>query len=50
MVKIKIEKLLTDNKTLMLAYDQGLEHGPIDFNETNIVFDSHYHLIAGIGL
>jgi len=46
MVKIKIEKLLTDNKTLMLAYDQGLEHGPIDFNETNI--DPHYMINIGI--
>ena len=46
MVKIKIEKLLTDNKTLMLAYDQGLEHGPIDFNDINI--DPHYMINIGI--
>jgi class I fructose-bisphosphate aldolase len=32
-----INKLLTDNRTLMLAYDQGLEHGPsTDFNLNNV--------------
>ncbi|MBR9691710.1 fructose-bisphosphate aldolase [Candidatus Woesearchaeota archaeon] len=36
MKKIKIEKLFTDKKTLMLAYDQGLEHGPIDFDAHNV--------------
>jgi class I fructose-bisphosphate aldolase len=36
MKRIRIERLLTDNRTLMLAYDQGLEHGPIDFNANNI--------------
>lgn len=36
MKRVKIEKILTDNKTLMLAYDQGLEHGPIDFNSHNV--------------
>ena len=36
MKRIKVERLFTDKKTLMLAYDQGLEHGPIDFNVHNI--------------
>jgi class I fructose-bisphosphate aldolase len=36
MKRIKIEKLFTSSKTLMIAYDQGLEHGPIDFNAHNI--------------
>ncbi|MBW2996408.1 class I fructose-bisphosphate aldolase [Candidatus Woesearchaeota archaeon] len=36
MKRIKIERLFTDEKTLMLAYDQGLEHGPIDFDEHNV--------------
>ena len=29
-------KLLTKGKSLILAYDQGLEHGPIDFTDKNI--------------
>jgi len=29
-------KLLTHGKCLFLAYDQGLEHGPSDFNASNI--------------
>jgi len=32
----KINELLTDNKAVFLALDQGLEHGPTDFNEKNI--------------
>jgi fructose-bisphosphate aldolase, class I len=35
-VKKNIEKLFCEGKTVMLAYDQGLEHGPIDFNDKNI--------------
>jgi len=30
-----IKKLLRKGKALFLAYDQGLEHGPIEFNEDN---------------
>jgi len=33
---IKIEHLMTNGKTLILACDQGLEHGPADFNLQNI--------------
>lgn len=36
MKKVKIDRLMTDKRALFLAYDQGLEHGPIDFNENNI--------------
>ena len=36
MKRIRIERLFTDKKTLMLAYDQGLEHGPIDFDANNV--------------
>lgn len=32
MARIKIDRLLTRGKTLLLAMDQGLEHGPKDFN------------------
>jgi len=35
-IKINIDKLLKKGKALFLAYDQGLEHGPIDFNDTNV--------------
>ncbi|MFP4522933.1 MAG: class I fructose-bisphosphate aldolase [Candidatus Nanoarchaeia archaeon] len=35
-MKIKTSKLMRDGKTLMLAYDQGLEHGPGDFNLQNV--------------
>lgn len=30
-----IKKLLKNGRTLMLAYDQGLEHGPSDFSDKN---------------
>jgi class I fructose-bisphosphate aldolase len=32
----RISKLLRNGKALFLAYDQGLEHGPGEFNERNI--------------
>lgn len=35
-MKINNSKLLKDNRSLMLACDQGLEHGPTDFNLQNI--------------
>ncbi|MAF50675.1 MAG: fructose-bisphosphate aldolase [Nanoarchaeota archaeon] len=31
-----LNKLMKNGKTLILAYDQGLEHGPSDFNEDNV--------------
>ncbi len=33
---VHLDSLLTKGKCLFLAYDQGLEHGPTDFNETNV--------------
>ncbi len=33
---IKLDKITKDNKALYLAYDQGLEHGPEDFNDKNV--------------
>jgi class I fructose-bisphosphate aldolase len=33
---VKLEKLFTRGRTLILAYDHGLEHGPSDFNLTNV--------------
>lgn len=36
MEKIQINKLLTNNKSIFVAYDAGLEHGPVDFNLVNI--------------
>ena len=35
-MKIKLNKILKKGKALFLAYDQGLEHGPADFNDKNI--------------
>jgi fructose-bisphosphate aldolase, class I len=32
----RMSKLMRNGKSLILAYDQGLEHGPTDFNEVNI--------------
>lgn len=36
MKKIGITKITHRGKTLILAYDQGLEHGPSDFNDKNV--------------
>ena len=36
MSKIKLDKILKKGKALFLAYDQGLEHGPDDFNDKNV--------------
>jgi fructose-bisphosphate aldolase, class I len=35
-MKINLNGILNNGKTLFLAYDQGLEHGPIDFNDKNV--------------
>jgi class I fructose-bisphosphate aldolase len=32
----KLGKIVKDGKVLILAMDQGMEHGPVDFNERNI--------------
>lgn len=34
--KVSLTHLLTKGKCLFLAYDQGLEHGPADFNDANV--------------
>ena len=44
-MKLKLNKILKNNKTIMLAYDQGLEHGPTDFNDVNV--DPNYILNLG---
>jgi class I fructose-bisphosphate aldolase len=54
MVKIKLDNLLTKGKSIILACDQGFEHGPRDFNLTNIdpeyvmdlALEGHYNAIA----
>jgi len=33
---ISLDKITKNGKAMFLAYDQGLEHGPADFNEKNI--------------
>ena len=35
-MKIRLSKILKKGKALFLAYDQGLEHGPTDFNDKNV--------------
>jgi class I fructose-bisphosphate aldolase len=35
-VKIKFGKLMKKGKCFFLAYDQGIEHGPTDFNDKNV--------------
>jgi len=35
-MKIRINKILKKGKALFLAYDQGFEHGPSDFDDKNI--------------
>lgn len=44
MRQIDLGKISAKGKSLLLAYDQGLEHSPTDFNETNV--DPNY--IIGI--
>lgn len=36
MKKVSLAKLMKKGTCLFLAYDQGLEHGPTDFNDTNV--------------
>ncbi len=36
MTRVDVSKILRKGKCMILAYDQGLEHGPTDFNETNV--------------
>ena len=35
-MKPKLTKLLKKDKALFLAYDQGMEHGPADFDDENV--------------
>ncbi|MBI2033016.1 MAG: hypothetical protein HYT10_00930 [Candidatus Levybacteria bacterium] len=43
---VSLEKITSQGKVLFLAYDQGLEHGPSDFNDENI--DPGYILKIGV--
>jgi len=36
MKKVNLNKILKKGKALFLAYDQGLEHGPTDFNDKTV--------------
>ena len=35
-MRIKLNKIMRKNKIMLLAYDQGMEHGPTDFNDKNV--------------
>ncbi|PSN86347.1 aldolase [Candidatus Marsarchaeota G1 archaeon BE_D] len=41
-MRISLDAFMTNGRSLLLAYDQGLEHGPTDFNELN--YDPSYIL------
>lgn len=43
---IDLNKITTNGKALFLAYDQGMEHGPSDFDDKNI--DPNYILKIGV--
>ncbi len=36
MMSVSLDKITKQGKALFLAYDQGLEHGPTDFNDENV--------------
>ena len=36
MKKPSLSKITRKGKAILLAYDQGLEHGPVDFNDKNV--------------
>jgi class I fructose-bisphosphate aldolase len=35
-MSVDLSKITKDGKALLLAYDQGMEHGPTDFNDENV--------------
>ncbi|MFH0712053.1 MAG: fructose-bisphosphate aldolase [archaeon] len=35
-MKVKLNKILRKGRGMFLAYDQGMEHGPTDFNDRNV--------------
>ncbi|MDO8459590.1 MAG: fructose-bisphosphate aldolase [Nanoarchaeota archaeon] len=35
-MKVKLNKIMTKGKAFYLAYDQGMEHGPVEFNDKNV--------------
>jgi class I fructose-bisphosphate aldolase len=35
-MQISLKKITKNGKALYLAYDQGLEHGPVEFNDENV--------------
>jgi len=38
--KVRLSRIMKKGKVMLLAMDQGIEHGPVDFNGKNI--DPHY--------
>ncbi len=42
---VSLDKITTNGKTVFLAYDQGMEHGPSDFDDQNV--DPNYVLQIG---
>jgi class I fructose-bisphosphate aldolase len=48
-VGASLDKLLTNGKGVLLAYDHGLEHGPTDFNESSVNPDFVIDLASRVG-
>ena len=43
---VDLSKIIRDGKAMFLAYDQGMEHGPKDFDDENV--DPNYILDIGV--
>lgn len=43
---VNLDKITTNGRALYLAYDQGMEHGPSDFDDNNV--DPNYILNIGV--
>jgi fructose-bisphosphate aldolase, class I len=44
--KVRLSRLVKNNKALILAMDQGIEHGPTDFDDKNIDPDYVFDIAA----
>lgn len=47
---VSLDKITRNGKCLLLAYDQGFEHGPTDFNEENVNPDDLIKIATETGL
>jgi len=47
---VSVDKITRNGKCLLLAYDQGFEHGPTDFNDTNINPEYIFDIVKKSGM